>query len=72
MDIYLDFNASLPIAPEVAAVIRPLLDRHGRVDPDDIRRAITPRTIPVGVMHANNEVGTIQPIAIIRQLEGFV
>jgi cysteine desulfurase len=41
------------------------VDRFGRVDPDDIRRAITPRTILVSVMHANNEVGTIEPIAEI-------
>src|SRR5262249_2885294 len=34
----------------------------GRIDPDDLRRAITPRTILVSIMHANNEVGTIQPI----------
>jgi cysteine desulfurase len=38
------------------------VDRAGRVDPDDLRRAITPRTILVSIMHANNEVGTIQPI----------
>ena len=48
------------------------VDRHGLVDPDDIRRAITPETILVSVMHANNEVGTIQPIAVVRQLEGSV
>jgi cysteine desulfurase len=41
------------------------VDRFGRVDPDDIRRAINPRTILVSVMHANNEVGTIEPIAEI-------
>lgn len=34
----------------------------GLVDPDDIRKAITPKTILVSVMLANNEVGTIQPI----------
>ena len=164
MSIYLDFNASTPIAPEVAAVMRPLLDRHfgnpssghwagmpardvietarreiasllqcetdnvlltsggseannhaikgtvfgaasttphlvttavehpallepcrfverfgarvtrvpvdghGLVDPDDIRRAITPETVLVSVMHANNEVGTIQPIAAIARI----
>lgn len=39
------------------------VDRHGRVDPDDVRRAIRPNTVLVSVMHANNEVGTIQPIA---------
>lgn len=38
------------------------VDRTGRVDPDDVHRAITPRTILISVMHANNEVGTIQPI----------
>jgi cysteine desulfurase len=38
------------------------VDRTGRVDPDDLRRAITSRTILVSVMHANNEVGTIQPV----------
>lgn len=39
------------------------VDGHGRVDPDDLRRAMTPRTVLVSIMHANNEVGTIQPIA---------
>lgn len=38
------------------------VDGDGRVDPDGLRKAITPRTILVSVMHANNEVGTIQPI----------
>jgi len=38
------------------------VDGTGRVDPDGLRRAITPRTILVSIMHANNEVGTIQPI----------
>jgi cysteine desulfurase len=39
------------------------VDGRGRVDPDDLRRAITASTILVSIMHANNEVGTIQPIA---------
>jgi cysteine desulfurase len=38
------------------------VDGTGRIDPDDLRKAITPRTILVSIMHANNEVGTIQPI----------
>jgi cysteine desulfurase len=38
------------------------VDSTGRVDPGDLRTAITPRTIVVSIMHANNEVGTIQPI----------
>jgi cysteine desulfurase len=39
------------------------VDRHGLVDPDDLRRAIGSSTTLVSIMHANNEVGTIQPIA---------
>ena len=39
------------------------VDGRGRIDPDDLRWEITPRTILVSIMHANNEVGTIQPIA---------
>jgi len=38
------------------------VDRYGRIDPADVRKAITPRTILITVMHANNEVGTIEPI----------
>jgi cysteine desulfurase len=38
------------------------VDRMGRIDPDDLRKAVTPRTILISIMHANNEVGTIQPI----------
>ena len=41
------------------------VDRYGRVDPDQLEAAITDRTILVSIMLANNEVGTIQPIAEI-------
>lgn len=41
------------------------VDRHGLVDPDDVRQAITERTVLVTVMHVNNEIGTVQPIAEI-------
>ena len=44
------------------------VDRHGRVDPDDIRKALTRRTLLVSIMHANNEVGTVQPIAEIAAI----
>ena len=44
------------------------VDRYGRVDPADIERAITDRTILVSVMLGNNEVGTIQPIADIAAI----
>ncbi len=49
-------------------VTRVPVDGTGRVDPDDVRNAITPKTILVSVMHANNEVGTIQPIAEIASV----
>ena len=39
------------------------VDRYGRVDPDQLEAALTDRTILVSIMLANNEVGTIQPIA---------
>ncbi len=44
------------------------VDAMGMVDPDDVRRALRPDTILVSVMHANNEVGTIQPIAEIARI----
>jgi cysteine desulfurase len=44
------------------------VDRHGRVDPEDVRKALTPRTMLVSIMHANNEVGTVQPIAEIAAI----
>jgi cysteine desulfurase len=46
-----------------ATVTRLPVDSTGRIDPEDLRRAITPATALISVMHANNEVGTIQPIA---------
>jgi cysteine desulfurase len=44
------------------------VDADGLVDPGGIAAAITPRTILVSVMHANNEIGTIQPLAEIGQI----
>jgi cysteine desulfurase len=44
------------------------VDHFGRVDPDDVRKAITPRTILISVMYANNEVGTLQPISDISRI----
>jgi cysteine desulfurase len=44
------------------------VDGFGRVEPDDVRRAITSRTVLISVMHANNEVGTVQPIADIAKI----
>ena len=40
---------------------------QGVVDPGDVRRALRPDTVLVSVMHANNELGTVQPIAEIAR-----
>jgi cysteine desulfurase len=40
----------------------------GTVDPDDIRRALRPETVLISVMHANNELGTIQPLEEIAPI----
>jgi len=44
------------------------VDRTGRVDPDDLAKALRPSTTLVSIMHANNETGTIQPIAECAQI----
>jgi cysteine desulfurase len=51
-----------------ARVTRLPVDGQGLVDPDDIRHAITPHTVLISVMHANNEVGTVQPVADIGRI----
>jgi cysteine desulfurase len=51
-----------------ARVTRLPVDRWGMVNPDDVNRAIGPDTALVSIMHANNEVGTIQPITEIAAL----
>jgi cysteine desulfurase len=43
------------------------VDRTGRIDPQRVADAITPHTVLVSVMHANNEVGTLQPIAEVAR-----
>ena len=53
------FDVSLSIVP---------VDGFGMIDPDDVRRAITPQTRLISIMHANNEVGTIQPIEEIASI----
>jgi cysteine desulfurase len=44
------------------------IDGTGLLDPDDLRRAITRETVLISIMHANNEVGTIQPIEACAQI----
>ncbi|HUV02934.1 MAG TPA: IscS subfamily cysteine desulfurase [Desulfobacteria bacterium] len=44
------------------------VDRTGRVDPEDLEAAITPDTLLVSIMTANNEIGTVQPIAELARI----
>jgi cysteine desulfurase len=44
------------------------VDEYGMVDPDEVRRAITNKTVLISVMHANNEIGTIQPLVEIAKI----
>ncbi len=44
------------------------VDKHGVVDPDDVRRSIREDTILVSIMHANGEVGTIEPVQEIAKI----
>ncbi|MDI6776941.1 MAG: cysteine desulfurase NifS [Syntrophales bacterium] len=46
------------------------VDKYGLVDPRDVQAAITNKTILISIMHANNEVGTIQPIPEIGKIAG--
>jgi len=45
-----------------------LVDKDGLVSPDDLKKAITDKTILISVMHANNEIGTLQPIAQLGKI----
>lgn len=49
-----------------ASLVR--VDADGIVDPDEVRRAMRPNTVLVSVMHANNEIGTIQPVSDIAAI----
>ncbi len=49
-------------------VTRVPVDRRGVVNPDEIAQAITPRTVLISTMYANNEIGTIEPIREIAKI----
>jgi cysteine desulfurase len=53
---------------EGVAVTRLPVGDGGTVDPEDVRRALRPETVLVSIMHANNELGTVQPIAEISRI----
>jgi cysteine desulfurase len=44
------------------------IDKYGLVDPEDVGKAITDKTVLISVMHANNEIGTIEPIPEIAKI----
>lgn len=44
------------------------VDRYGQVDPDDVKKALTPETTVVSVMLANSEVGTLEPVSEIAAI----
>jgi len=55
----------------IEVTVVPVSQRRGSegvVDPEEIRRALRPETVLISVMHANNEMGTIQPIAEIARI----
>jgi cysteine desulfurase len=60
-------NACAQLEREGVAVTYVRVGATGVVDPDDIRRALRPGTVLVSVMHANNELGTVQPLAEISR-----
>lgn len=49
-------------------VTRLPVDGYGLVDPNDVQRTIRPNTVLISIMHANNEVGTVQPIEEIAAI----
>jgi cysteine desulfurase len=53
---------------EGVAVTRLRVGASGVVNPDDVRSALRPETVLVSIMHANNELGTVQPIAEIARI----
>jgi cysteine desulfurase len=44
------------------------VEKDGRINLDDLRRAITPKTILISIMYANNEIGVVQPVAEIGKI----
>ena len=49
-------------------IIKLPVDKYGLVNPEDVKKTITEKTILVSVMHASNEIGTIEPIAEIGKI----
>jgi cysteine desulfurase len=61
-------NACQALEKEGVEVTYVDVDRGGRVDPEAIRRALRAETVLISVMHANNEIGTVQPLEEIGKI----
>jgi cysteine desulfurase len=61
-------GACAQLEREGAAVTYVRVGSDGVADPEDVHRALRPETVLISVMHANNELGTVQPIAEIARL----
>lgn len=61
-------NACQALQEQGVAVTFLPVSSAGLVDPDDVRRALRPETVLITIMHANNELGTVQPIAEIARM----
>ncbi len=61
-------SACLQLEKEGVALTRLRVGGNGVVQPDDVERALRPDTVLVSIMHANNEIGTLQPIAEIARI----
>jgi cysteine desulfurase len=64
----IEHPAVLRVCAQLASVTQVPVDGRGIVDPDAIRKALRPDTKIISVMHANNELGVIQPIAEISAM----
>ena len=63
----LDSCRALERAGKASVTYLPV-DKYGMVDPDAVRKALTDRTVLVTIMYANNEIGTIHPVAEIGRI----
>jgi cysteine desulfurase len=61
-------NACQALEKQGVAVTYLPVDREGLINLDDLRRALRPETVLITVMHANNELGAIQPLAEIGRI----
>ena len=61
-------NAGKAIEQQGVEVTYLRVGSEGIVDPDDVTRAIRPETVLISIMHANNEIGTIQPVPEIARI----